>query len=127
MADETVRVALVGHCGFDSWGLKRAVKKALGKGASVSQVNNESELENGAFDLLLINRKLDGRFKAKDGIDVIRSRVQSDGGAPMMLISNFEDAQARAREAGAVPGFGKNDLGSGEALERLRSALAERA
>lgn len=40
----------------------------------------------------------------------------------MMPISNFEDAQAAAIEAGALPGFGKNDTHSSDATEKLHAA-----
>ena len=35
-----------------------------------------------------------------------------------MLVSNYEDAQASAVEAGALPGFGKSEL-RGERVKRL--------
>ncbi len=40
-----------------------------------------------------------------------------------MLVSNYADAQKEAVEAGALPGFGKADLGDGQTHERLRNAL----
>jgi DNA-binding NarL/FixJ family response regulator len=120
MADETVRVGVVGHCGFDSFGLKRLVKKAFDH-AEIEKINNESALELSDFDLLLINRKLDGRFGASDGIELIRQL--SGGGPALMLISNYEDAQVEAVRAGALEGFGKDGLGSELSIERLRGAV----
>jgi hypothetical protein len=43
-----------------------------------------------------------------------------------MLISNYEDAQARAVEAGAAPGFGKAAVHTPRALEAIRAALGRR-
>jgi hypothetical protein len=41
----------------------------------------------------------------------------------MMLVSNYPDAQAAAEKAGALPGFGKRDIGSPRVKELLRDAL----
>ena len=43
---------------------------------------------------------------------------------PIMLVSNYEDAQQRAVEKGALPGFGKASLGQPHMLARLKSILA---
>mgnify|MGYP006968446762 CR=1 FL=1 len=40
-----------------------------------------------------------------------------------MLISGYSDAQREAVKAGAVPGFGKDDLRSEVAAERIAAAL----
>jgi hypothetical protein len=40
-----------------------------------------------------------------------------------MLVSNYPDAQAAAVAAGALPGFGKRELGSARIPELIRSAL----
>jgi hypothetical protein len=40
-----------------------------------------------------------------------------------MLVSNLDDAQREAEEAGALPGFGKADLGTLSAVEKLAPVL----
>jgi hypothetical protein len=42
-----------------------------------------------------------------------------------MLVSNYADAQQAAVAAGALPGFGKREIGTPKVKELLRSALAE--
>jgi two-component system, chemotaxis family, chemotaxis protein CheY len=39
------------------------------------------------------------------------------------LITNYPDVQAAAIAAGAVPGFGKRDIGSPHARELIREAF----
>lgn len=121
MADKKVKVGLVGHCGFDSFGLKRLVKNAFDE-AEIERINDDSALKGSGCDLLLVNRKLDGRFASKDGIELIREL--SGVGPTLMLISNFEQAQDEARRAGASEGFGKHDLGNDLSIERLRSSIS---
>ncbi|HMO25331.1 MAG TPA: hypothetical protein PKB10_03610 [Tepidisphaeraceae bacterium] len=119
------RVVLIGHCGFDSVGLKNAVLRVW-PDAQVIGVRYDAELktaiEQGA-DLLLINRTLSG-FSAADGIGLIRQVKQTYPQTRCMLISNYDDAQQAAVAAGAVRGFGKNDLGSRTVDDLLRSAMA---
>ncbi len=119
------RVLLVGHCLPDSFSLKRALKRAAPE-ADATRVNSRADLEAHLADasLLLVNRVLDGRFGVASGVDLIRELREANGGAavPMILVSNFEDAQAEATEAGAQPGFGKNDLRT-TGPERIAAAL----
>lgn len=122
-------VLLVGHCGFDSGGLKRVVLQAVPE-ARLEEVNSRRALEASIdrASLLLVNRKLDGSFGLPrgdhgDGVELIREIAASDHAPACVLISNFEDAQAAAVEAGARPGFGKKDLRAESAARSIRSAL----
>ena len=122
-------VLLVGHCMPDSFSLSRAVK-ASGVDAVTKRVNTtralDEHLEGAA--LLLVNRALDGRFDAADGIELIRALRERGGetaSPPMILVSNYPEAQAEAEAAGALPGFGKHDLRT-TAPERIASALGGR-
>lgn len=122
------RVVLVGHCGPDSFLLEHAVRRAL-PGAKVIRADDESELAAAAqdADLLLINRVLGGSFREDSGVDLIRHRNQSGATVPpMMLISDYPDAQAAAEAAGAAPGFGKREVYSDRTMQRLRAAVAMR-
>lgn len=117
-------IALVGHCGFDSGSLTRLVRTTF-PDATVTAVNHQDALTppgdpDPGFDLLLVNRVLDGRFDAADGIELIRTAAPYTA---CLLISNFPEAQADAEAAGAQPGFGKSDLTAPQAADRLRSAL----
>ena len=78
-------------------------------------------------DLILFNRELGYGFEPDTGVEFIRQLKQKYPAAPMMLISNYPEAQAAAALAGAVPGFGKRDIGSPRAAELLRSAVGIKA
>lgn len=115
---ETLRVVLVGHCTADAMYLTRFVRKHLPT-AAIERANAEDELDAviGQPALLLVNRVLDGRFDNSSGMDVLQ-RAQN-GPATAMLISNYEEAQQAAVEAGTPAGFGKSQLGDPASAERL--------
>jgi len=122
-------VLLVGHCGFDSGGLERAVRTAA-PDARVEGVNSRKALEAKLDEaaLLLVNRQLDGSFGVPmgehgDGVELIRELAANEGGPPCVLISNFDDAQDAAVAAGALPGFGKKDVRAASAERSIRSGL----
>jgi len=126
VADGAQVVLLVGHCGADARALTRLVRNAA-PGAEVRAVNDNRALDtalNGAPEavpvLLLVNRSLDGRFDAEDGVSLIESLR---GAATAMLVSNFAEAQARAVAAGALPGFGKSAMHDEAAVAKVRGAL----
>lgn len=125
MADSAKpRIALVGHCGPDSYALRSAVRGAAPE-ASVEFVTDEKAAMEAAAAgaLLLVNRVLDGDFKDDDGQTLIE-RILESGAKKVMLVSNFPDAQAAAERAGALPGFGKTTMNAEETRKRLREAAA---
>jgi CheY-like chemotaxis protein len=121
------KVVLVGHCGADSSYLRIAVASA---GAAVSVVAADDQeslgvaLQNGV-ELVLINRVLDWGFDEQEGVALIARLRQTYPQIKTMLVSNYADAQAAAVAAGALPGFGKREIGSPRVKELLKSALAE--
>ncbi len=119
-------VMLVGHCGPDAIMLKTVVQRTL-PDANVELINDHDALDASlAGDVvLLVNRELDGDFRTgTGGIDLIRHLTESATTAPMLLVSNFEDAQAEAEAAGAMPGFGKSDLYHDDTAQRLKDAAS---
>lgn len=119
-------IVLVGHCGFDGAALVRFAKAAV-PDAQVVAAHHTAELEPHTHgrSLWLVNRVLDGGFDSDRGVDLIR-RHAGGGDAPrMMLVSNYDDAQKDAREAGALEGFGKASLGDPTTAQRLRDALTD--
>ena len=121
------RIALVGHCGPDSSYLRMAVGGAL-RGAQVVMADDEHELKRvleAGVDLLLLNRQLDYGFDIDEGIELIRRLRASHPHVRTMLVSNYADAQRAATEAGALPGFGKREIGSKRVTELLRGALID--
>lgn len=121
------RIVLIGHCGPDSSYLRMAVSRAQ-KDVQVLAADDAAELDRvigeGA-DLLLFNRVLDYGFPEDEGVDVIRRLRAAYPELKMMLVSNYPEAQAAAIAAGALPGFGKRDIGSAVATDRIREALAD--
>lgn len=119
------KVLLVGHCGPDSSYLRLAVRSA-DPAAQILAADAPGELDAAlaqGIDLVLLNRELGYDFEPMVGVDLIARLKQSHPGLTTMLISNYADAQAAAAAAGAVPGFGKREIGSPRALQLLRSAL----
>ena len=119
------RVILVGHCSPDSSYLSIAIK-AVVPDATIERAMGDvallAALQKGA-DLLLINRVLDGDYRNPDGIGMLTQCKVSHPEIPVMLVSNYSDAQAKATAAGALPGFGKSELRSKRTSEVLASAL----
>jgi len=122
------RVLDVGQCQPDHGALRRLFE---GFGAEVVQAHGLSDtvaqLRAGPFDLVLINRKLDADYS--DGMAILKHLKQDPAtkDTPVILISNYDDAQAEAVAAGAEPGFGKAQLSepaTREILERLLGSPA---
>ena len=117
------RILDVGQCGFDHSSISRHLSKSYGAevAAASSKGQAMSSLRAGEFDLVLVNRVLDS--DGTSGLDLIRA-IKADpdlSGVPVMLVSNYPEAQAEARSLGALPGFGKADLrfGSVPALDEV--------
>jgi len=119
------RVALVGHCGPDSSYLRLTVSRA-DKDVSVIAADDEQGLQRTlreGVDLLLLNRQLDWGFEEQLGQDLVKRLRASHPGVKAMLVSNYADAQAAAVANGALPGFGKRDLGTPRVAQMIREAL----
>ncbi|MGC4032014.1 MAG: hypothetical protein QM754_09820 [Tepidisphaeraceae bacterium] len=121
-----VKIALVGHCGPDSFMLRSAVKYAV-KDAEVVMITDDTvlsaELSNG-LSLLLVNRMLDGNFELHEGVELIRRLHTTYPQLAIMLISNYADSQKAAEAVGALPGFGKGEVGTQKMRDALAGALA---
>jgi CheY-like chemotaxis protein len=92
--------------------------------AAIEQVRTGADalerIEQRPYHLVLINRTLDGPM---DGLSLL-AKVRALSAPPIsMLISNYSDAQKKAVELGAVPGFGRAQMDAAISLERLRAAL----
>jgi two-component system, chemotaxis family, chemotaxis protein CheY len=118
------RVLSVGQCGFDHRSISRTLERTFG--VEVVAVRTAAEalewVENESFALVLVNRVFD--WDGASGLELIgRIKENSANLVPVMLVSNYEDAQADAVKAGALPGFGKASLGEAAMLERVRAVL----
>lgn len=110
-----------GNCGPDYNTIRKLVKSNFD--AAVIQTHGAEDtldvLRNRAIDLVIVNRKLDRDYT--DGMEVIKA-IKADpdvGHVPVMLITNYEEHQLAAIEAGCVRGFGKlaiNESATREAI-----------
>ncbi|HEX4795371.1 MAG TPA: hypothetical protein VH370_16360 [Humisphaera sp.] len=121
-------IALVGHCGPDSSYLRMAAMSAERGVAVVAAEDDESlkRILDSGVRLLLVNRVLDFGFSETDGVSLIRRLRPYYPHVNMMLISNYPDAQAEAKAAGALAGFGKREIGSERVKQLLREGLGEK-
>ncbi len=119
------RILDVGQCGYDHGSIARHLKNAYGAEVTAADTNGQAlaSLRAGDFDLVLVNRVFDG--DGTRGVDLIRAIKADPGLAAMavMLVSDQPEAQAEAVEVGALPGFGKSNLRSGQPVPALESAL----
>jgi CheY-like chemotaxis protein len=95
--------------------------------AVVVQAHNGADtvatLQRQTIDLVLVNRKLDQDYS--DGLRVIE-RIKNSAHlahVPVMLVTNYEEHQQQAMQAGAERGFGKLSMEEPETLERLSRFL----
>ena len=120
------KIALVGHCGVDGPRIEAQIHSIV-DAADVCSCNDADALNRvcgEGVDLLLFNRELGFGFDDEQGVDLMAEVRESHPDVKMMLISDYPDAQAAAREVGALPGFGKADLGTSTVEKALRDALS---
>ena len=118
-------VLLVGHCGIDGPRIQRLVESLDGEfqcRSAASEEELEAAVRQGV-DLVLFNRELTGSFEIDEGIELIRRVKEDYPEAKVMLVSDRSEAQRRAMEAGALPGFGKSELDSPKVGEIIKGAL----
>lgn len=124
MPESERRVLAVGDCDPDHDRLGRMLDRnfdaVLDRVMFVEQAL--AKLATERYDLVLVNRLIFA--DDSDGGELIR-RVQTGGykGTPVMMVSNYADAQAKAVADGAVPGFGKADLADPATVELLGKYL----
>lgn len=121
------RVLNVGQCGFDHGTIARFLGRDFGADVVDARTPKEAvELLRGeSYDLVLVNRVSDA--DGSSGLDLIQT-LKADpalAAVPVMLVSNYPDAQAQAEALGALPGFGKAEISKTKAQERLRSVLTD--
>ena len=119
------RILDVGQCNFDHGRIAGVLAERLG--AKVDRAHGLGDarglMKKTRYDLVLVNRLLD--VDQTPGLDVIRSLKDDEALAavPVMLVSNYPEAQQAAVEIGAELGFGKAELDQDETIERLAKLL----
>ena len=117
------KVLSVGQCGLDGPRIKNHLTSSFG--ASVDAAGSVEEAEEmiagGSYRLVLVNRILDATHE--EGLAVVKAAAEH--GTPVMLVSNYDDAQEAAVAAGAKKGFGKAKLTDSSTTSLLREALED--
>ncbi len=121
------RVLSVGQCAFDHSSIARHLNRGHGAEVIGAETFHEAlaTLRGERFDLVLVNRVSDA--DGSSGIDLIRTLKNDPALAsiPVMLVSNYADAQQQAEALGALPGFGKSEIQQEKAQQRLGAVLAD--
>ncbi len=116
------RILSIGNCSYDHGNISAALQKNFAVEIHTADTAEEAAkaLGEAHFDLILINRIFD--TNGDSGIDLI-TKLKPTTKAPMMLISNMPEYQQEAIAAGAVPGFGKTQVGKPAMIEAVREYL----
>ena len=118
----TKRVLDIGNCVPDHAAIRNMIESRFDATVAAARDGEDAEkqLAETAFDLVLINRKLD--CDGSDGLPILQ-RIKNNAATshvPVMLITNYAEHQQAAVAAGGVEGFGKAALGD----EKTFSVLA---
>jgi CheY-like chemotaxis protein len=121
----TKRVLNIGNCSFDYGTMNELISANFDAEVVAAATRDEAleRLRTDCFDLILVNRILLG--DSSDGVELIeyiRANAQL-ASTPVMLLSNYAEAQQSAVVVGAEAGFGKAELDSAETLEKLARFL----
>ncbi len=121
------KILNVGQCGYDHSTIARFLLKDFRADVVGAETSKDAieVLREKPFDLVLVNRISDA--DGSSGLELIRAMKADPALAqvPVMLVSNYADAQQQAEALGALPGFGKADMNKAKAQERLRSVLPD--
>jgi len=127
MANDIARRVLdVGQCDPDHANITRTLKAhfdvTVDRAKSADQVLYMMGFYD--YDLVLVNRIFDA--DGSEGLDLIRVLKQDAERAQsaVMLVSNYDDAQQSAVDAGALPGFGKAQLDDTATIAKLNAVLS---
>jgi CheY-like chemotaxis protein len=121
------KVLSLGQCGADHCTISQFLESNFEAEVVSADTFPEAfaQLRTERFALVLVNRILDAN--GASGLTFI-SQVKEDAalaGVPVMLVSNYSDAQQEATARGALPGFGKATLNDSKTIDRLRPILEQ--
>src|SRR5437899_1295631 len=120
------KVLSVGQCSADHGSITYLFREHFGAEVVAAHTFQDAlyRLRRGGVDLVLVNRVFN--YDHSSGVDFI-AEVKGDADlqqVPVMLVSNYPDAQQKAVALGALPGFGKAALDEPDTIARLRDVLA---
>jgi two-component system chemotaxis response regulator CheY len=121
-------VLSIGQCGYDDSRIGQVVRTALGAALerAASPEEAQRKVAEKKYDLILVNRVFDAGTGM--GVNFISELKKNNPDAPpIMLVSDYADAQATAIANGAVPGFGKSAIAFPETAATLRAAVKSSA
>ena len=118
------RVLSVGQCGYDDSRIAQVVRAALGAYLDRAADGDEARqlLAARNYVLVLVNRV----FDAGDGTGLafIAECKRAGVPVPLMLVSDYPDAQDEAEGLGALRGFGKSAIARADIPDILRAAVS---
>ncbi len=121
------KVLSLGQCAADNWTISRFLEERFGATVVAADTFPEAltQLRGEHFDLVLVNRVLDRN--GASGLTFISDLKEDKALAdvPVMLVSNYPDAQQQAVARGALPGFGKAALQDPRTVGQLQSVLTK--
>jgi two-component system chemotaxis response regulator CheY len=119
------RVLSVGQCFADHGAIVRALQKHCDAEvvSAATAYEAATQLQQADFDLVLVNRVFDA--DGASGLDFL-SAIKGDETLrylPVMLVSNYPEAQRQAVDLGAMPGFGKAGLDGPALIACVKAVL----
>lgn len=113
----------IGQCCADH----SSISRILSQNFKAEIINADTSIEafsllnDKTFSLVLVNRIFD--TNGESGLAFIEKYCSQKINSPIMLVSNYEQAQNDAIKHGAKLGFGKNALVSPDTLAKLKTHL----
>jgi two-component system, chemotaxis family, chemotaxis protein CheY len=121
------KVLSLGQCGADHGSISGLLRTKFGAETTAARTFEDAlnKLRQEDYALVLVNRVLDS--DGESGLEFIDRMKKEEHlrKVPVMLVSNYADAQEEAVAHGALPGFGKSALWQAETMERLRAVLGD--
>ncbi|WP_010586134.1 response regulator [Schlesneria paludicola] len=120
----TIRILDVGQCGVDAARMAGIWQTKLSATVDRCHFAHDAleRITRTRYDLILVNRVLD--VDNSSGLDLIRDMIKSGTSTPVMLVSNYSEAQKEAVALGAIHGFGKADLDKFSTVELVKRATS---
>jgi two-component system chemotaxis response regulator CheY len=120
------KVLSLGQCAADNYAITRFLETHFEAQVIPTDTFPEAlnQLRSDRFALVLTNRVLDANGASGLAFIAQMKEDPSLADTPIMLVSNYADAQQQAVARGALMGFGKAALGDAEVVNRLKPLLA---
>lgn len=117
-------VLSVGQCGYDDSRIGQIIRSETGASLERASSSEEAKQRIAAkkYDLVLVNRVFDAGTGT--GLEFIADLKKNGIDVPVMLVSDYADAQKSAVAAGALPGFGKASMFTPDVAALLKKAVA---